>query len=332
MEHNLDKIDKEIITEVDKNCRISDSELGKKIRRSRQTVAYRIKRLMEDGIITKFTTSINPNKMGFQLFKIYFKLKNIPQRKEILLDYLRKSTNIYWMGECDGSWDLIFAAYSNDTYVFYDLKNRILSEFNDIIIDFYGDWLLDVKQYHKMYFNNELSSPVEFAGKIIENKLDETDQKILEYVIYNARSSTVEIANYASTNPATVISKMKRMEKLGIILQYRIQINLVKLNLEHYKAIIKIDNYTKQDEIRLLEYCSLIPQIQYFIRNIWQVELEFVVKNYDEYYGIIKKLKEKFPNVIKTVDSVILRTDEWTPGYNNLIKKEKINETSIPNL
>ncbi|MFA5049902.1 MAG: Lrp/AsnC family transcriptional regulator [Candidatus Micrarchaeia archaeon] len=321
MEYKLDKIDKQILSELDKNCRISDSELGKKIRRSRQTVAYRINQLIKNGILTGFTTSINPNKMGFQLFKVYIKLKNIPNRKEVLIDSLRKFINIYWMGECDGSWDLIFAAYSDDIYVFYDLKNKIISEFKDIIIDFYGDWLLDVKQYPKMYFNNELCKPVEFAGKIIQNKLDKTDQKILEYLISNARSSTVEIARYASTNPTTVISKIKRMEKLEIILQYRVQIDLIKLNLEHYKAMIKIDSYTKEEEKMLLEYCSQIPQIQYFIRNIWRIELEFVIKNYDEYYGIIKKLKEKFPNVINTIDSVILRTDEWTPGYNYLIKK-----------
>jgi DNA-binding Lrp family transcriptional regulator len=318
MEQKLDKIDKKILAELDKNCRISDSELAKKVRRSRQTVAYRVRRLTEEGLITGFITSINPNKMGYQLFKIYLKLKNIPERKAVLMDHLRKLTSVYWMGESDGSWDLVFAVYAKEMYEFYEIKNQIFSLFKDIIVDLYGDVLLDVKQYPKMYFDSEISKPAEFGGFTVNNELDALDHNILGFIIDNARATTLEIAVKVSSTPTTVATRLKKMEKLGVIIQYRIGIDLIKLGYEHYKAIIVTESYSKDEEKQLLEYCSHIPQIQYFIRNLWQIEPEFVVRTYDEYYMIINKLKERFPNVIKTIDSIILRTDEWTPGYKKL--------------
>lgn len=318
MEQKLDKIDRQILAELDKNCRVSDNVLAKKVRKSRQAVAYRIKRLVDSGAITGFFASINPNKMGFRVNKIYLKLRNIPERKKELVKYLQNAVNVYWMGECDGSWDLIFAIYTENEYGFYELKNKIISSFKDMIVDFYGDYLLDVKQYPKMYFTNELSDPVEFGGVVEKNQLDDLDRKILAQVVGDARASTVEIARVASSTPTTVAARLKRMKELGVIIQYRIGVNLVVLGLEYYKAIFKLDSY--EDEKKLLEFCSQIPQIQYFIRNLWQIETEFVVKNYDEYYGIINYIKEKFPTAINRVESVILRSDEWTPGYRKLVK------------
>ena len=326
MEQKLDSTDRKLLAELDKNCRVSDKVLARRIRRSRQTVAYRIRRLVSEGVITGFYAAINPNRMGHRLFKIYLKLRNVPKQKADLLAYLRKARHVYWMGECDGSWDLIFAIYAKDEYLFYELKSELLSSFNDIIVDFEGDYLLDVKQYPKMYFTGEIGKPTEFGGIVVENALDRLDYKILEYVVGNARASTVAIADKVGSTPATVSSRLKRLEAHGVIIQYRIGVNLVALGLEYYKAILKLESQTKEDQEKLLGYCSQLPQTQYFIRNMWQIEPEFVVKNYDEYYTIINKLKEKFPNIIKTVDSVILRTDEWTPGYKMLLGKE--NEAS----
>jgi DNA-binding Lrp family transcriptional regulator len=223
------------------------------------------------------------------------------------------------MGECDGSWDIIFLVYAKDEYLFYNLKNELLSSFKDMIVDFHGDYVLDVQQYPKMYFTERIEKPVEFAGVIVNNRLDQLDYKILDFIVGNARAPTVEIARAVSSTPATVSSRLRRLEKLGVILQYRIGVNLVALGLEHYKAIIRLESHTKDEEKQLLNYCSQLPQIQYFIRNLWQIEPEFVVRNYDEYYNIINNLKERFPKTIRTIDSVILRTDEWTPGFRRMI-------------
>jgi len=319
----LDKADRRILFELDKNCRIPSIKLARIVHKSRQAVDYRINNLIKEGIILGFQTAINPHKMGYRLYKVYLKLKNIPYEKEKLLEYLESSAIVYWMGECSGTWDLIFGVFTKDDYGFFEFKNQVISDFGNIIIESYGEMLIDVKQYPKTYLLNAKEPqpvPAMFGGELIQNEPDHLDFSILQEIVNNARISIVELSSKTKKNVSTILSRMKKLEALGIIIQYRIGINLNKLGFELYKCIIKLERYTKEDEKKLVEYASAIPSIQYFIRNIWQIELELVVKNFQEYYKITEDLKGEFPDVIRSTDSVLMISDKWTPSFKNLLK------------
>ena len=318
----LDKTDRKILTELDKNCRISSTQLAKKVNKSRQAVDYRINQLVKKGIITSFNTSINPHKMGYKAYKIYLKLRNIPEDKAKLFFYLKKHPNVYWMGECSGSWDLVFSFFAKGDYNFFEMKNELISKFNKIIVEEAGGILVDVKQYPKMYFTNQKEEPTMFAGEIVENKLEPIDYELLAIIVNNARRSLVELAKKTNSTEIIIKNRLKKLEERGIIIQYRIGVDLNKLGLELYKAIIKLDRYTKEDEKKLLQHISNLPNTQYFIRNIWQIEPELVASNYQEYYKIIENLKKEFPQVIRTIDTVLMITDEWTPGFGNLLTQK----------
>ncbi len=322
----LDKTDRKILTELDKNCRIPTTKLAKIVMKSRQAVEYRINQLVKKGVITSFNVSFNPHKMGIKLYKIYLKLRNIPLEKEKLFNYLKTSGIVYWMGECSGKWDLIFAVFAKTDYEFFDLKNEFTSRFNEIIVEEEGGILIDVKQYPKMYFTDEIVPPTMFAGELVDNDIDKLDYAILEKMVNDARIPINELAKKVDSTATIVRARLKRLEEKGIIIQYRIGIDLNILGLELYKSIITLDKYTKEDERKLLEYLSNIPNLHYFIRNMWQFEPEIVVSSYQEYYEIIEDLKKEFPYVIRTIDSVLMITDEWTPGFKNLLKAPNNNK------
>jgi Lrp/AsnC family leucine-responsive transcriptional regulator len=319
----LDKTDRKILFELDKNCRIPTTQLARTVRKSRQAVEYRIDQLVKKGIITSFNAAFNPHKMGYKIYKIYLKLRNIPQENERLFNYLKSSGMIYWMGKCSGTWDLIFGVFAKSDHAFFKIKNDIISEFNSIIVDEEIGILLDVKQYAKMYFTNEIVAPTTFAGEIVNNELDDIDYAILGEIVNNARIPINDLAKKVKSTPTIVRGKLKHLEQNGIIIQYRIGIDLNKLGLGLYKAIIRFDRYTKEDERKLLEYISNLPNTHYFIRNLWQIEPEIVVSDYQEYHNIIENLKKEFPHVIRTVDSVLMITDEWTPGFRNILRPQK---------
>ena len=149
----LDKADRTILIELDKNCRIPSTILARKVHKSRQAVDYRINNLVKEGIITGFQASFNPHKMGYKIYKIYLKIKNVPAEKQRLFTYLKESGRVYWIGECSGSWDLIFGIFAKNDYEFFEVKSDIISEFNSIIVEEEGQMLLDVRQYPKKYFN-----------------------------------------------------------------------------------------------------------------------------------------------------------------------------------
>jgi len=59
----IDKKDKKIIYQMRNNCRLSYSQIGKKVGLHKDVVAYRVKRLQDLGIIKGFYTFYNPKKL-----------------------------------------------------------------------------------------------------------------------------------------------------------------------------------------------------------------------------------------------------------------------------
>ncbi len=110
----LDITDRKILAELDKNCRVSNAVLAKKVGKSREAVKYRIQQLQSKGIIEKFITSINPNKLGYYMFKVYLKLENIPDEREKFFEELKHNKDIYWVGVSDGVFDLVLAILSKN--------------------------------------------------------------------------------------------------------------------------------------------------------------------------------------------------------------------------
>ena len=77
----LDVKDKKILAQLDIDARQSNSEIGKKVRLSKEVVKYRIDNMIESGLIVRFNTVINYFKLGIVKYKLYLQLRNINAEK-----------------------------------------------------------------------------------------------------------------------------------------------------------------------------------------------------------------------------------------------------------
>lgn len=83
----IDNVDREIIKALNRNGRISYTDLGKEIGLSRVAVQTRINALMEQGVIERFTAVINPEKIGIQVsafFNVEVEPKHLQEVAELL--------------------------------------------------------------------------------------------------------------------------------------------------------------------------------------------------------------------------------------------------------
>jgi DNA-binding Lrp family transcriptional regulator len=95
----LDELDKKILSRLHENSRLSYTDLGKEIGISRVAVQSRINNLMEKGVIEKFTTVINPTKIGIHV-SAFFSVEVEPQHLEAVADQLAEEhavTSLYHM-------------------------------------------------------------------------------------------------------------------------------------------------------------------------------------------------------------------------------------------
>ena len=65
-----DKRDREIIAILEEDSRTSFTEMGRRLRVSESTVRKRIERLLERGVIDRFTVITDPKKMGFDMIGV----------------------------------------------------------------------------------------------------------------------------------------------------------------------------------------------------------------------------------------------------------------------
>lgn len=63
----LDKLNWAILGELQKNARVSFSEIGRKIGLTSPAVAERVKKMEDDGVIHSYRTHLSPQKTGYQL-------------------------------------------------------------------------------------------------------------------------------------------------------------------------------------------------------------------------------------------------------------------------
>lgn len=309
----LDKIDRKMLFELDKNCRISDTQLAKKIGRSREATKYRIQQLLKKGVLEKFITSINPAKFGITYYKIFLQLENIPEEKEKLYRFATNHKKVAWHGVCSGTWDHIIGISAKSPLEFDEIKNEICSKFKNLIIKKEIGVMVETKQFLKKYLIKDNSEPESFAGEIVYNELDATDEKILSILANDARIPIVSLASKVGSSIKKVITRIEKLQEKGIILSYRISMDLQKIGLESFKVLLYFRSINKEEEGRLLQYLRNLDQSAYYIKMIapWDAELELIVSSYQELNEIIDKLRREFQGTIRNHEIVNIAKENW---------------------
>jgi Lrp/AsnC family leucine-responsive transcriptional regulator len=75
----LDWVDKEILTVLRQDARMSMAEIGRRVHMSRVAVRQRINRLIEEGVIEDFTTVVNAKALGYDVHA-FFEVEVVPNQ------------------------------------------------------------------------------------------------------------------------------------------------------------------------------------------------------------------------------------------------------------
>ena len=316
MVYKLDNIDKRILFELDRNSRIPETKLAKLLRKSKESVRYRIKKLKDEKIIRGFTTWIDLTKLGFQCVKIYLKLSNIPSKKKEFIEFVKKDGRLFWLGIAEGAWNAGLTFFVRDNREFFELKNEIFSRFNDLIIDSHTANLVGVYVRDKTFLYNSQSSWTNLFEKIEHNQLDEISIKILKELYENSRTNIVSIAEKYKTSVDIVRNGMKKLEENKIIARYTISLDYKKIGYEFYKSFLYLNNVNEKEFEKLMNYCKNNPNVVFFVKQIspWDVELEIMCESYSRYNEIIGGITEKFSHIITNVETAIMSEDYIFPS------------------
>ncbi|MBI2147378.1 Lrp/AsnC family transcriptional regulator [Candidatus Woesearchaeota archaeon] len=322
MQQQIDLTDKKILLLLSKNCRISNTAIGRHLRLTREVVAYRIQQLIKRGIITGFFTLIDQRKLGFEVFKVFVKLTNITKENSMTTNLLSKE-EVTSLSLCSGSYDLYFGVTTRTVDEFELFMNSFLLSYasnihNYTILTFLqedamgNNFILDETDLNgsKVSIVREKGSAFleSFNSRTADKKqklLDTKDRQILKYVLFNARASLKEIAEHIDMTPSAVKAKMEQLIQAGTIKQFTPLISFAPLGYQWFMVFLQLVGMNSQ---KLYSYMEAHPNVEWCMRSIgpWNYQISIFARNSKEFHAILNQLREEFKENIIFFDSILV--------------------------
>lgn len=317
---DLDLIDRKMLSILDMNGRIPITTLSKRLRLSRDTANYRLQRLIKEGIIKKFVTQVDTTRLGYNVYKLFYKFQNINQeKKKEIFQWFIDNEFIYWIAECRGKWDANITIFAENIHHFDKIMTEFVNKYGHYILEQEFNMTLEVGALQKNWKISTQDREVRrlFLKVSEKTQLEDIDLKILRLISNNARMKTTEIAQALKITERVIRYHLEYLEKSKIILGYSISVDYNKLGKQFFKSIVYFNTVSTSLKNKIIEYCKLNPSIIYYIFCVgsWPLELEFVVDNNEEYYEEMESFREAIPE-IKGYETIIFPKEykfEWMP-------------------
>ncbi|MCR5792942.1 MAG: Lrp/AsnC family transcriptional regulator [Lachnospiraceae bacterium] len=104
--YNLDEVDEQILTLLEKDARMSLKEIAECVYLSSTAVSGRIERLKENGIIKGFRVQINPSSLGY-FIKAFINVEVDPNDKPNFYPFVEQCKNVVECSCVTGEYSMI---------------------------------------------------------------------------------------------------------------------------------------------------------------------------------------------------------------------------------
>jgi len=301
----IDIKDRRILYELDLNCRQSNNQIGKKVGLGRDVVAYRIDRLIKQGIIKNFYSIIDSFRLGYDVFRIYINFHYVtPEIKKEIIDYFIDYKYSWVVASIKSEIDLDVVIWVKNIYEFYQFWDKTLDKYEKYIEKHVISIYIKSSVFMKSFLLPEEAKGDERASfdmhcGVGPVEIDEIDYYLLNEIAENARIPLVDMADKLDCSSQKVNYRINNLVELGILKAFRVNISLSKLNLQKYKVEIYLKNHELKKPV--YEYLAKKEYVEFVNFTIgWaDLEPEFVVKDFNELLQILEEINQKFSGAIK---------------------------------
>jgi Lrp/AsnC family transcriptional regulator, leucine-responsive regulatory protein len=323
---NLDLKDRKLMAYLAYHSRARLAELAKLVNLSKNSVNYRIERLLRLGYITKFSVLLDYEAIEYCTYDLFLRIKVKSEDEKKLIEYIKSHPSVLWAVKLLGEWDIKVEYVTDDFYVFYKTHlKEILEKFGEFIEDY------EIKiTTEKIKGENVLPEDIDLIkfDKPSLNRakqrvhLDITDKKILNVLSQNSRASYQEIGKLIGESLETTRNRIKRLEK-NVIEGYSAEFDYQKNGYTNYLIFLKLKNIFSTDKKRLEAHLQSKKEIHLALRNgnFPEVFLFTVTKTEAEVESLIKEIRYSFFNEVQRIQSIlvteVIKSDTFPEGLIN---------------
>ncbi len=298
---DLDQKDRKILYELDRDARQTYLQIAKKVHLNKDVVIYRINNLVKKNIIAGFHAVIDTMKLGYFIARVYVRLQNATlKKKEEIFSNLVREKNALWVAEVEGPWNCVFGLWVTSHQELDTIWQRFEQKYRSYIQKSEIAFFVEYSTYSRNYLLTTSSKrDVLIMRESQRIDIDDIDQNILHMLGSNARMSLVEMSTQLKLTSKAVSYRVKQLEKKGIILGYKANLNLNSISYHHYKVDLYLENFDKKSLLR--EFISSHPSVVLSERTIGGSDFEFDVEcqSFEEFLKIMDELQEQLGDVIR---------------------------------
>ncbi|NQU79613.1 Lrp/AsnC family transcriptional regulator [Candidatus Woesearchaeota archaeon] len=307
----LDTKDFQIIYHLDIDSRQSNQKIAHKLGISKQSVNYRIKKLVDNNIITGWFADMDYAKFGYKIYKIYLQFQNMTDDVESsAFDYLIKHPAGIWVASCNGRYDAVFTFKARNDVEFEKIKDEVVQEFSKFILN--KQIVINIRHsiYNRKWLNSNNYIPVghKYEGLVTNTYVDDIDRVILKELFKNSRVPILQLSTLTQMSSPQIISRIRKLKERNILTSFKINIDIKKFQKEYCKALIYLQNTTPERKKEFLKACSNQMNVTAIVDVIgpWDVELELEVSNFEQYTTILSELRKQFSDIFRNYESIII--------------------------
>jgi DNA-binding Lrp family transcriptional regulator len=320
----LDKKDRQLLFELDRNARQPISVIAKKIGVSKQVAKYRLDRLTEQGVILGYDTWVRAERFGFINFKISLQFSDVSAEKEKeIIDYFKNHPHVTWLVSSDGRWDVMMQVTYSDVFLFDQFLKKMTAKYGQNIREKEVEIYTRLMRFDLKYLADEIPPQKLVGDEPVEViKFDKIDVKILLALTENARTPVIELARKLNLSVNTIKTRIKSLVEKKAILGFRVRQDYTLLGYTYYSLMIKLQNMVGEKEKKMIEFCSNHPNVLVLYAGIGLTDLalQIQVKSSQEFHEILRALRNKFGHYIKQYE-ILIMTKEHTRGHFRVGKK-----------
>lgn len=306
---SFDSKDRKILYELELDCRRSLGEIAKRTGLSKQTLHYRMQRLVDGGVIAGFMTAIDAAKLGYVNHEVLMQLDELDEakRKEFL-DFLIAHENVSYVSSCEGKFDIAITVLAGNLVQFKGILRAMLKKFPGHVKNYDVSAAYELADYPRTHLiaDKRERKPALAAGEPKRIALDDGDVRILSALSKNARIPTIELAEFAGLSPNTVRQKIRRLEKEGVIRCYTILIQHSGIGLQNYEMLISTQNLTDEAEKGIVEFCMMNDHVAFLRKSVgrWDIEVGVDADSSAHFQEFLTEFRSRFSDLIREFEYI----------------------------
>jgi Lrp/AsnC family leucine-responsive transcriptional regulator len=213
------------------------------------------------------------------------------------LHTLKLTKRLSGNAELDGDFDIAFIVWAENVCAFEAVYDQVIERFSDIFL--VKDFSIGTKiEYlkHKYFIGATERKVCTLVNTCPSATLDRLDRDILADLNDEGRATLVKLANKYGTSAKVVAERIKRLERLRIIIGYDVKLTHAILGHSHQKAFLQLNDTSKEARAKLGVLPPPLPAVIFIVKALGSYDLEFemIEEQHGQFHALMRTLRGRF--------------------------------------